>query len=77
LSVNLEETMAFWLATDSATITLLFQMLLIFGAAKLFAEIAEAVGQPAVVGELIAGVVIGPSVLNWVCCFCCFRWGWS
>lgn len=58
--------MAFWLATDSATITLLFQMLLIFGAAKLFAEIAEAVGQPAVVGELIAGVVIGPSVLNWV-----------
>jgi Kef-type K+ transport system membrane component KefB len=58
--------MAFWLSSDAGTTTLLFQMLLIFGAAKLFAEIAESVGQPAVVGELLAGVVVGPSVLNWV-----------
>jgi Kef-type K+ transport system membrane component KefB len=58
--------MAFLLATDSATITLLLQMLLIFAAAKLLAEVAERLQQPAVVGELIAGVVIGPSVLNWV-----------
>src|SRR5436190_2916628 len=41
-------------------------MLLVFGAAKLMAEFAENLGQPAVVGELIAGVIIGPSVLNWV-----------
>lgn len=41
-------------------------MLLIFGAAKLLGEIAEKIGQPSVVGELIAGVVIGPSVLAWV-----------
>jgi Kef-type K+ transport system membrane component KefB len=40
-------------------------MLLVFGAAKLMAEVAEAVGQPAVAGELIAGVLIGPSVLGW------------
>ncbi len=58
--------MAFLLATDSATIALLLQMLLVFAAAKLLAEVAERIGQPAVVGELIAGVVIGPSVLGWV-----------
>lgn len=58
--------MAFLLSGDSATVALLFQMLLLFGTAKLLAELSERLGQPAVVGELIAGVVIGPSVLNWV-----------
>ncbi len=58
--------MAFILASNSETIGLLIQMLLVFGAAKFLAEAAEKLGQPAVVGELIAGVVIGPSVLNWV-----------
>lgn len=41
-------------------------MLIVFAAAKLLAEVAERIGQPAVVGELIAGVMIGPSVLGWV-----------
>jgi Kef-type K+ transport system membrane component KefB len=41
-------------------------MLLVFGAAKLFSEILEALGQPGIVGEIIAGAVIGPSVLNLV-----------
>lgn len=45
---------------------MLLQMLVVFAAAKLLAEAAEFIGQPAVVGELIAGVVIGPSVLGWV-----------
>jgi len=35
-------------------------------AAKLFGEIAERVGQPSVLGELIAGIVVGPSVLGLV-----------
>ena len=34
--------------------------------AKLFGELAERVGQPAVLGELLAGVLLGPSVLGWV-----------
>ena len=58
--------MAFWLAASSETTGLLLQMLIIFGAAKLMAEIAERLGQPAVAGELLAGVLIGPSLLNWV-----------
>ena len=44
--------------------------LLAFGAAligaKLFGALAERVGQPAVLGELLAGIVLGPSVLGLV-----------
>lgn len=35
-------------------------------AAKLMAELFERLRQPAVVGEILAGVLIGPAVLNWV-----------
>ncbi|HTR03839.1 MAG TPA: cation:proton antiporter [Thermoanaerobaculia bacterium] len=34
--------------------------------AKLFGELAERIGQPAVLGELAVGVVLGPSLLGWV-----------
>jgi len=40
--------------------------MLVFGAAKVMAEICERLGQPGIVGEILAGVLIGPSVLNWV-----------
>lgn len=46
--------------------TLLLTLVLMFAAAKLFAEIFERLRQPAVVGEILAGIVIGPSVLAWV-----------
>ncbi len=58
--------MAFFLSGSAETISLLLEMLLVFASAKLLGEISERIGQPAVVGELIAGVVIGPSVLGWV-----------
>jgi Kef-type K+ transport system membrane component KefB len=45
---------------------LLFTLFVMFVAAKLAAEIFERLRQPAIAGELLAGVVIGPSVLNWV-----------
>jgi Kef-type K+ transport system membrane component KefB len=45
---------------------LLLQILLIFVAAKLGAELFERLSQPAVVGEILAGVLIGPQVLGWV-----------
>jgi Kef-type K+ transport system membrane component KefB len=34
--------------------------------AKLLGEAAERIGQPAVLGEILAGVLLGPSVLGWV-----------
>jgi Kef-type K+ transport system membrane component KefB len=52
-------------AADAHT-KLLFTLFVMFVAAKLFAEIFERLRQPAVAGEILAGVIIGPSVLNWV-----------
>lgn len=51
-------------ATDHSSVILaLFVMLT---AAKIMAEIFERMKQPAVVGEILAGVIIGPSLLGWV-----------
>jgi Kef-type K+ transport system membrane component KefB len=55
---------AFLLSGNPAEIPL--EMLLVFGAAKLFAEILERLGQPGIIGEILAGILIGPSVLNWI-----------
>lgn len=41
-------------------------MLLVFVSAKLLAEIFERLNQPGIVGEILAGVLIGPSVLGWL-----------
>ncbi len=41
-------------------------MLLVFGSAKLLAEIFERLKQPGIVGEILAGIIIGPSVLAWM-----------
>lgn len=41
-------------------------MLIIFGTAKLLAELFERLGQPGLIGEILAGILIGPAVLNWV-----------
>ena len=45
---------------------ILTSLFIIFVAAKIFAEIFERLKQPAVVGEILAGVLIGPSVLGLV-----------
>jgi Kef-type K+ transport system membrane component KefB len=45
---------------------LLFTIFVMFVAAKLAAEIFERLKQPTVAGEILAGVIIGPSVLGWV-----------
>ena len=43
---------------------LLVALLVIFAAAKVFGELAERIGQPAVLGEMIGGIVIGVSGLH-------------
>ncbi len=45
---------------------LLFALIVIFAAAKLFGYLAERIGQPAVLGELVGGVLVGVSVLGLV-----------
>lgn len=44
----------------------LVALLAIFAAAKLFGELAERIGQPAVLGEMIGGIVVGVSGLHLV-----------
>jgi Kef-type K+ transport system membrane component KefB len=56
--------LALLLASDAAQIPL--SMLVVFVSAKLMAEVFERIGQPGLVGEILAGVVIGPSVLGWL-----------
>src|SRR5262245_373915 len=41
-------------------------ILVVLIAAKVAAEIADRIGGPAVVGEIVAGVVVGPSLLGLV-----------
>jgi len=38
----------------------------VFGAAKLIGEIFVKLRQPSLVGEIVAGAIIGPSVLGWI-----------
>lgn len=52
-------------ATD-ASAWVLVTLFLMLVAAKLMAELFERIRQPAVAGEILAGVIIGPSVLAWV-----------
>ena len=41
-------------------------MLIVFGSAKVISDLFERVGLPGIAGEIVAGILIGPSVLNWV-----------
>src|SRR5579872_4101655 len=45
---------------------ILLELFVMFAGGKLLAELAERLRQPGVLGELIAGVLLGPSLLNWV-----------
>jgi len=45
---------------------ILTALLIMFVAAKAAAELFERLEQPAVVGEILAGILIGPQVLGWV-----------
>jgi Kef-type K+ transport system membrane component KefB len=51
---------------DSPDVSIPLAMLIVFGSAKLFGEILERLGQPGIVGEILAGAIIGPSVLGWI-----------
>jgi Kef-type K+ transport system membrane component KefB len=41
-------------------------MLVVFASAKLMSEIFERLNQPGIVGEILAGILIGPYVLGWM-----------
>lgn len=53
-----------FLAASTEGVNLPLQMLLVFGTAKLLAELSERLKMPGIVGGLLAGILLGPSVLN-------------
>ncbi len=60
--------MALWLAGSGAEnqIAVPLALLLVFCSAKLLAEVFERLRLPAIVGEILAGVLLGPEVLGWL-----------
>ncbi|REJ75391.1 MAG: cation:proton antiporter [Acidobacteria bacterium] len=56
--------MLLFFATNHEHAGLLFALFAILVTAKIMAEVFERMNQPAVVGEILAGVIIGPSVLG-------------
>jgi Kef-type K+ transport system membrane component KefB len=57
---------ALLLTTKSESIDLALSMFIIFGSAKILAELFERLGQPGLVGEILAGILVGPAVLDWI-----------
>src|SRR5436309_8546937 len=56
--------LAYLAATPTTQLPL--AMLIVFASAKLLSEIFERLGQPGIVGEILAGILIGPHVLAWM-----------
>ena len=57
---------AFLLAFGPEAVKLPLAMLIVFASAKILDELFERFHQPGIVGQILAGVVIGPSVLGWM-----------
>ena len=53
------------LQTDSET-TFLIQVVLLVLVGRLLGEGMQRIGQPAVMGQLLAGILLGPSLLGWI-----------
>jgi Kef-type K+ transport system membrane component KefB len=50
----------------SSAVEIPLSMLVVFASAKLLSELFERLGQPGIVGEILAGILIGPHVLGWM-----------
>ena len=57
---------ALLLASGPEAVKLPLAMLVVFASAKILDELFERFHQPGIVGQILAGVVIGPSVLGWM-----------
>jgi Kef-type K+ transport system membrane component KefB len=51
---------------DVSGLPLPVTLLIVFASARLFSEVLERLKQPGIVGEILAGVVIGPALLGWI-----------
>lgn len=51
---------------EIAAHSIILDLLVVFAAGKLGGEVFERMKQPAVIGELLAGMLVGPGLLGWV-----------
>ena len=61
----MEYPIAFLVAT-SESLKIPLAMLIVIATARFLAEVFERMNQPGLVGQILAGILIGPSVLNWL-----------
>lgn len=54
------------LDVEQLLLPVLIQLVVIIAAARTFGALARRVGQPSVVGEIVAGLLLGPSLLGWL-----------
>src|SRR3954469_3938378 len=54
------------MAEGHSALEIPLSMLVVFASAKLLSEIFERLHQPGIVGEILAGILIGPHVLGWM-----------
>ena len=59
MQLDLSAAFNFLLATGPEAVKIPLSMLIVFGSAKLMAELFERLRQPAIVGEIVAGMVLG------------------
>ncbi len=50
--------------SEHEVLVFLVQLILLVGIARLFGWVMKSIGQPPVVGELLAGVLLGPTVFG-------------
>jgi Kef-type K+ transport system membrane component KefB len=55
------------LDAEALLLPILIQLIVIIAAARGFGALARKLGQPSVVGEIVAGLLLGPSLLGWFC----------
>ncbi|MBC7802045.1 MAG: cation:proton antiporter, partial [Gemmatimonadaceae bacterium] len=51
-------------ATELLLFSVLLQLIVMIGAARVFNSLARALGQPGVIGEIVAGLMLGPSLFG-------------
>src|SRR5579871_3104127 len=54
------------LDVEHLLLPVLVQLVVIIAAARAFGSLARKLGQPSVVGEIVAGLLLGPSLFGWL-----------
>ncbi len=54
-------------SSEALLVSVLLQLIVMIGVARLCNRAARRLGQPGVIGEIVAGLLLGPSLFGWFC----------